>query len=79
MAYFPEVQTIRYEGPGTTNPLAFRHYNPDEVVEGKTMRDHLRFSVAYWHTLRGMGGDPFGPGCARCGPGRTAPTRWRWR
>jgi xylose isomerase len=64
MAYFPEVQTIRYEGPGTTNPLAFRHYNPDEVVEGKTMRDHLRFSVAYWHTLRGMGGDPFGPGCA---------------
>ncbi|HEY2787169.1 MAG TPA: xylose isomerase, partial [Fimbriiglobus sp.] len=40
------------------------HYNPDELVEGKSMRDHLRFAVCYWHTFRGMGGDPFGPGCA---------------
>src|SRR5262249_14593150 len=55
---------IRFEGPTSTNPLSFRHYNPDERVEGKTMRDHLRFAVAYWHTFRGMGGDPFGPGCA---------------
>ncbi|MBM3216793.1 xylose isomerase, partial [Candidatus Poribacteria bacterium] len=60
--YFPDVQKIAYEGPGTKNPLAFRHYNPDEVVEGKTMREHLRFSVAYWHTFRGEGRDPFGPG-----------------
>jgi xylose isomerase len=64
MAFFPEVQKIRYEGPGSTNPLAFRHYNPDEVVEGKSMREHLRFAVAYWHTMRGTGSDPFGPGCA---------------
>jgi xylose isomerase len=64
MAFFPEIEKIRYEGPDSTNPLAFRHYNADEKVEGKTMKEHLRFSVAYWHTFRGMGGDPFGPGCA---------------
>ena len=64
MAFFPEVQKIKYEGPTSTNPLAFRHYNADEVVDGKPMRDHFRFAVAYWHTFRGMGGDPFGPGCA---------------
>src|SRR5881275_227599 len=64
MPYFPDVPAIKYEGPDSKNPLAFRHYNPDEVVEGRPMRDHLRFAVAYWHTFRGMGGDPFGPGCA---------------
>jgi len=64
MAFFPEVERVRFEGPTSTNPLSFRHYNPDERVEGKTMRDHLRFAVAYWHTFRGQGGDPFGPGCA---------------
>jgi xylose isomerase len=64
MAAFPEIERIRYEGPDSTNPLAFRHYNQDEVVEGKTMKDHLRFSVVYWHTFRGSGADPFGPGCA---------------
>src|SRR5262245_30100701 len=64
MAFFPEISKIRYEGPDSTNPLAFRHYNPDERVEGKTMREFLRFSVAYWHTFRGTGADPFGPGCA---------------
>ncbi len=64
MAFFPEVERIRYEGPQSTNPLSFRHYNPDEVVEGKTMKELLRFSVAYWHTFRGTGSDPFGPGCA---------------
>ena len=64
MAFFPDVPKIRYEGPTSTNPLAFRHYNPDEIVEGKSMREHFRFAVAYWHTFRGMGGDPFGPGCA---------------
>jgi xylose isomerase len=62
--YFPEVTKIQYEGPQSKNPLAFRHYNPDEVVEGKKMRDHFRFAVAYWHTMRGTGADPFGPGCA---------------
>jgi xylose isomerase len=64
MAFFPEVEKIRYEGPQSTNPLSFRHYNPDEVVEGKPMREHFRFAVAYWHTFRGTGSDPFGPGCA---------------
>ncbi len=64
MAAFPEVSKIQFEGPKTKNPLAFRHYNPDEVVAGKKMRDHFRFSVAYWHTMRGQGSDPFGPGTA---------------
>jgi xylose isomerase len=64
MAFFPETDKIRYEGPDSTNPLSFRHYNPDEKVEGKTMKEHLRFAVCYWHTFRGTGGDPFGPGCA---------------
>jgi xylose isomerase len=64
MAFFPEVQKIRFEGPNSTNPLSFRHYDANEVVAGKPMREHFRFAVAYWHTMRGMGGDPFGPGCA---------------
>ena len=64
MAAFPEISRIPFEGPQSKNPLAFRHYNADEMVEGRTMRDHLRFSVVYWHTFRGTGGDPFGPGTA---------------
>lgn len=62
MSAFPAVQSIKYEGPQSKNPLAFRWYNADEVVEGKTMKDHFRFSVVYWHTFRGTGADPFGPG-----------------
>jgi xylose isomerase len=57
---FPNVSTIQYEGPKSKNPLAFKHYNATEVVAGKTMREHLRFSVVYWHTLRGRGSDMFG-------------------
>ena len=64
MPFFPDVPKIPYEGPDSRNPLAFRHYNANEIVEGKSMREHLRFAVCYWHTFRGMGGDPFGPGCA---------------
>src|SRR6059058_1219847 len=64
MSFFSDVPKIKYEGPASTDPLSFRHYNPDEVVAGKPMREHFRFAVAYWHTFRGMGGDPFGPGCA---------------
>ena len=60
MAYFPEIPKIPFEGPKSKNPLAFKHYNADEVVEGKSLRDWLRFSVAYWHTFRGTGSDPFG-------------------
>jgi len=61
---FAKIPTIKYEGPKSKNPLAFKHYNPNEKVEGKTMKDHLRFSVTYWHTFRGMGADMFGVGTA---------------
>lgn len=60
MSYFPNVEKIKYEGPQTTNPFAFRHYNPEEVIAGKTMKDHLRFAIAYWHTMTQDGSDPFG-------------------
>lgn len=60
--FFPSVPKIRYEGPDSRNPFAFKHYNPDEVVLGKTMAEHLRFAVCYWHTFKGTGSDPFGPG-----------------
>ena len=59
---FPNIEQIPFEGPRSKNPLAFKHYNADEIVAGKTMRDHLRFSVVYWHTFRGTGSDPFGMG-----------------
>jgi xylose isomerase len=62
MPAFPDVAKIQYEGPDSKNPLAFRCYNAAELVEGKSMQDHFRFSVAYWHTMRGTGADPFGPG-----------------
>ena len=58
--FFGDIAKIKYEGPDSTNPLAFRHYNPDEIVAGKRMEDHLRFAVAYWHTFTWPGGDPFG-------------------
>ncbi|HBE69407.1 MAG TPA: xylose isomerase [Planctomycetaceae bacterium] len=64
MTQFPEISRIEYEGPDSKNDLAFKWYNPDEVIEGKSMKDHLRFSIVYWHTMRGTGGDPFGPGTA---------------
>ena len=60
MAAFPEVEKIRFEGRDSDNPLAFRCYDEDEQVEGRPMREHLRFSVAYWHSFRGTGADPFG-------------------
>lgn len=59
-AAFPEISKIPYEGPQSKNPLAFRWYNAGEKVEGKTMAEHLRFAVVYWHTFRGTGSDPFG-------------------
>ena len=60
--YFPNVNKIVYEGPESSNPLAFKFYNEDQMVAGKSMYEHFRFSVAYWHTFCGTGGDPFGPG-----------------
>ncbi|MFC0211693.1 xylose isomerase [Paenibacillus chartarius] len=64
MSYFDNVGKIGYEGKGSRNPLAFKHYNPQEVVAGKTMEEHMRFAVSYWHTYTGSGSDPFGAGTA---------------
>src|SRR3974377_1311402 len=63
-AFFPDISPIQFEGPRSRNPLAFKHYNPDELVEGKPMKQHLRFSVTYWHTIRGQLSDMFGAGTA---------------
>ena len=58
--FFRDIPAIRFEGPDSANEFAFRHYNPDEIVLGKRMEDHLRFAVAYWHSFAWPGGDPFG-------------------
>jgi len=60
--YFKGIGAIKYEGKESDNPLAFKFYNPDQVVAGKMMKDHFKFAVAYWHTFCGTGADPFGPG-----------------
>ncbi|MEZ5041522.1 MAG: xylose isomerase [Saprospiraceae bacterium] len=60
--YFPGISKIPFEGKGSDNPLAFKFYKEDQVVAGKTMKDHFKFAVAYWHTLCNVGGDPFGVG-----------------
>ena len=61
---FPDIRKIEYGGPKSKNPLEFKHYNADEMVGGKSMRDHLRFSVVYWHTFSNPLADPFGVGTA---------------
>jgi xylose isomerase len=58
--YFKQVPQVKYEGPGTDNDLAFRWYDENKVVAGKTMKDHFRFASAYWHSFSGNGSDPFG-------------------
>ena len=60
--YFPGIGKIQYEGAKSNNPLAFKYYNENAVVAGKTMKEHLRFAIAYWHTFCGSGADPFGAG-----------------
>ncbi|HLT73786.1 MAG TPA: xylose isomerase [Ohtaekwangia sp.] len=60
--YFKGIGKIQYEGKDSDNPLAFRYYNPKQKVGKKTMEEHFRFAIAYWHTFCGTGGDPFGPG-----------------
>ncbi len=60
--YFPKIEKIKYEGLKSKNPFAFKHYDPKKKILGKTMADHLRFAVCYWHTFKGLGNDPFGPG-----------------
>jgi len=67
--YFPGIGKIRYEGPKSDNPLAFKYYDPEKVVAGKKMKDHLRFAVAYWHSFCADGTDPFGAG--------TIPHAWK--
>ncbi|MEN6418141.1 MAG: xylose isomerase, partial [Clostridiaceae bacterium] len=60
MAYFSEIGTIRYEGAKSANPFSFKYYNPDELVAGKPMKEHLRFAMSWWHTFTYRGVDPFG-------------------
>lgn len=60
--YFPSVRRIRYEGKDSKNPLAFKYYDEKRVVGDKTMKEHLRFAVCFWHTFVSTGADPFGPG-----------------
>ena len=66
--YFPEVKQIKYEGPDSDNPMSFKTYDPDRMVAGKTMEEHLRFAVCYWHSFCANGGDPFGPDGTRVHP-----------
>ena len=60
--YFKGINAISYEGRNSDNPLAFKYYDPKKVVAGKTMEEHFKFAIAYWHTFCGQGSDPFGPG-----------------
>ena len=60
--YFKAIDPIKFEGKESDNPLAFKYYNPSQIVAGKTMREHFKFAIAYWHTFCGQGSDPFGPG-----------------
>lgn len=60
MAFFKTIDKIRFDGAASNNPLAFKYYNPDQLIAGKPMKEHLRFAMSYWHTLVGEGADPFG-------------------
>ncbi|MBC6999032.1 xylose isomerase [Cytophaga sp. FL35] len=60
--YFKGIGEIKFEGKESDNPLSYKWYNPDQVVAGKTMSEHFKFAIAYWHTFCGQGSDPFGPG-----------------
>ncbi len=60
--FLPGIAPVKYEGTESKNPLSFKHYDPKQVIMGKTMAEHLRFAVCYWHTFKGTGSDPFGPG-----------------
>ncbi len=60
--YYKGIGEIKFEGKTSDNPLAFKYYNPDQQVMGKSMKEHFKFAIAYWHSFCGQGGDPFGPG-----------------
>ena len=62
MEYFKGIEKIKYEGKESRNPLAFKWYDENRIISGKTLKQHLKFAIAYWHTFGGTGGDPFGPG-----------------
>ncbi|MBU9721774.1 MULTISPECIES: xylose isomerase [Bacillaceae] len=64
MSYFQNVGKVKFEGANSSNPFAFKYYNPEEQINGKSMEDFLRFGVSYWHTFVGEGTDPFGAGTA---------------
>ncbi len=72
-AYFPSIPVISYEGPKGKNPLAFHFYDPAEVLRGKTMKEHLRFAMSYWHTMCAEGADMFGVGTLRKDYGQSDP------
>ena len=71
--YFSNIGKIPYEGKDSTNPLAFKYYNPDQIIDGKPMREHLKFALSWWHTMGGDGTDMFGCGTADKTWGETAP------
>jgi xylose isomerase len=60
--FFPGIGKIKFEGKESKNPLSFKYYDEKKLIAGKTLKEHMRFAMAYWHTLTGTGGDPFGPG-----------------
>lgn len=72
--FFKNIGKIPYEGKNSINPLAFKYYNPDEVVGGKTMREQLRFALSWWHTMGDDGTDMFGTGTADKSWGESNPT-----
>lgn len=76
-SYFNELEQVRYEGSQSTNPLAFHHYNPDEMILGKRMADHLRFAACYWHTFCWGGADMFGAN-ALIAHGNNLGMHWLW-
>ena len=73
MEYYANINKIKYEGKDSQNPLSFKFYNPDEVIAGKTMREHLRFAMSYWHTMCAEGSDMFGVGTGDKSYGATDP------
>lgn len=72
--FFKGIGKIQYEGKNSTNPLAFKYYNPDEIIGGKTMKEQLRFALSWWHTMGGDGTDMFGVGTADKTWGESEPT-----
>ncbi len=73
MEYYANIGKIQYEGKDSANPFSFKFYNPDEVIAGKTMREHLRFAMSYWHTMCAEGSDMFGVGTGDKSYGATDP------